>query len=56
MLLNTTENQNGWDQLQEWLEYRLVPDLSKLKDHIQRGLDAINEPNIRSSLTDKDLS
>ena len=35
-----------WDQLQEWFKYRLVPDLSSLKDHISRGLNAVSEPNI----------
>jgi transposase len=43
-----------WDQLQEWFKYRLMPDLSTLKDYIPRGLSAITEPNIWPYLTGKD--
>ena len=43
-----------WDQLQEWFKYRLMPDLSTLKDYIPQGLNAITEPNIWSYLTGKD--
>jgi transposase len=43
-----------WDQLQEWFKYRLVPDLSSLKDYISRGVNAINEPSIWPYLTGKD--
>jgi transposase len=43
-----------WDQLQEWFKYRLIPDLSTLKDYIPRGLSAITEPNIWPYLTGKD--
>jgi hypothetical protein len=43
-----------WDQLQEWFNYRLMPDLSTLKEYIPRGLSAITEPNIWPHLTGKD--
>ena len=43
-----------WDQLQEWFKYRLVPDLSSLKDYILRGVNAISEPNIWPYLIGKD--
>ena len=45
-----------WDQLQEWFKYRLIPDLSTLKDCMSRGLSTINEPNVWTYLTGKDLS
>ncbi len=35
-----------WDQLQEWFKYRLVPDISSLKDYISRGVNAISEPSV----------
>lgn len=35
-----------WDRLQEWFKYRLVPDLSTLKQLLRRALPAIDEPNI----------
>ena len=45
-----------WDQLLEWFKYRLVPDISTLKDYLRRGLATIDEPNIWTYLTGKDLS
>jgi transposase len=44
-----------WDQLQEWFKYRLMPDLSTLKDYIPRGLSAITEPNIWPYLSGKKI-
>jgi hypothetical protein len=43
-----------WDQLQEWFKYRLVPDLSTLKDYISRGVNTISTPSMWSNLTGKD--
>ena len=44
-----------WDQLLEWFKYRLIPDQSTLKDYIRRGVFTIDEPNIWTHLTGKDL-
>lgn len=35
-----------WDRLNEWFKHRLIPDLSMLKQQIQRGLETVDEPNI----------
>ena len=35
-----------WDRLNEWFKHRLIPDLSSLKEQIQRGLRIVDEPNI----------
>lgn len=35
-----------WDRLQERFKTRLIPDLSTLKDRLQRGLPTVDEPNI----------
>ena len=40
-----------WNQLQEWFKHRFVPDLLTLKDHLSRGVETINEPNIWNYLT-----
>lgn len=45
-----------WGQLQEWFKYRLVPELSTLKDYISRGANMISEPSIWPYLTGKDLT
>jgi hypothetical protein len=42
--LNAVES--CWDRLQEWFKNRLVPDLSTLKDQLQRGIVTVDEPNI----------
>jgi hypothetical protein len=43
-----------WDQLQEWFKYRLIPDLSTLKNYLLRGFTTIEEPNIWPYLIGKD--
>lgn len=45
-----------WDQLQEWLKTRLLPDLSTLKAAISKGVEAITEPNVWHYLTGNDSS
>ena len=35
-----------WNQLYEWFEHRLIPDLSTLKASILEGIDTIDETNI----------
>jgi hypothetical protein len=35
-----------WNRLNEWFKHRLIPDLSTLKQQIQRGLLTVDEPNI----------
>ena len=45
-----------WDQLLEWFKYRLIPDLSTLKDQLRQGFSTITEPDIWPYLTGKELS
>jgi hypothetical protein len=45
-----------WNQLQEWLKHRLIPDRSTLKDYVPKGLNTVNEPNIWKHMTGKEPS
>jgi transposase len=35
-----------WDQLNEWLKHRLLPDLSTVKQRLAGGIPQIDEPTI----------
>jgi hypothetical protein len=43
-----------WNQLQEWFNHRLIPDVPTLNDYILKGVNTITEPNIWTYLTGKD--
>jgi len=43
-----------WNQLQEWLKHRLIPDIPSIKQHLLAGIEQIDEPNIWNYLCSTD--